>query len=196
MTKFILSQDVVQVAHAKGAHISLEKLTALLNQLIQDWPQLSTPARILAFLAQCSHETGKFKWLTELGSIHYFDKYEPGTSIGKRLGNIEKGDGYVFRGRGFIQLTGRHNYYAFQDWLKEYQIDDDSIITDPTLVALAPWNALAAVFFWVTNNLQYYADRKDMIGLTKRINGGFNGLQDRISLYNSLVDAYNLELPG
>ena len=98
----------------------------------------------------------------------------------KRMGNGSEasGDGWKYRGRGLIQLTGKNNYKAFAAW-----IGDDRIIDDPDLVA-AEYAVQSAVFYWDKNKLNKIADRDDVERLTRRINGGLNGLAHRKELLN------------
>ena len=97
-----------------------------------------------------------------------------------RMGNGDEasGDGWKYRGRGLIQLTGRSNYQAFAAWM-----DDARVMDQPDLVS-TEYAVHSAVFFWDRNNLNRLADDDDVVGLTKRINGGMNGLAHRKELLN------------
>ena len=130
---------------------------------------INTPLRLAHFLAQIDHESGGFKYLTELGNKAYFDKYEGR----KDLGNTEVGDGFRFRGRGYIQVTGRYNYLALS---KDTGID---FVNNPDLLATEVNAILSACWFWSNKGLNALADKDDLIGITKRVNGGTNGLEDR-----------------
>lgn len=164
--------------------------------------EIDTPARVLAFLAQIGHESGGGKWTTEIwGPSNQQKKYEPGTALAKTLGNTNAGDGYRYRGRGLIQLTGRNNYRRAGKALGE------NFEADPTSVA--PSNGrkgtdkqrlnavLVSTWYWrkgsARGDLNQYADRLDLSQpidsnsnldafkmITKGINGGTNGLQDRL----------------
>jgi hypothetical protein len=90
-------------------------------------------------------------------------------------GNEASRDGYRYRGRGFIQLTGKNNYRAFSDWI------DDDVVTAPDLVS-DKYAVHSAVFYWTENNINALADRDDVRAVTRRINGGLNGLSDRMAL--------------
>jgi len=165
-----------------------------------------TPLRAVHFFAQCAHETGGFRAYSE--NLNYsadglkktFGKYFPANALaltyahkpeqianrvyGNRLGNGDEksGDGYRYRGRGAIQLTGKSNYQAFADYIKRPEIMDH-----PNLVA-EELSFESALYFFNKNNLWRIADKgvSDIIitELTKRINGGINGLADRIKLTN------------
>ncbi len=130
---------------------------------------ITTPLRRAHFLAQVGHESGELRYTEELAS---------GTAYNGRgdLGNTQPGDGPRFKGRGLIQLTGRANYIAFgkscgQDFCAAPA--ETRIATEPALAVQA------AVWFWQTHNLNAIADKDDVITLTRRINGGTNGLDDR-----------------
>ncbi|MFZ0218664.1 MAG: glycoside hydrolase family 19 protein [Candidatus Aquirickettsiella sp.] len=148
--------------------------------------QITTAKRIAAFIAQAGHETGGFKWFYELGGKRYFNKYEPGTSIGKRLGNTQTGDGYRFRGRGIFHLTGRYNYQKYSALLDLDLVHNPDIAADPIIACLI------ACEYWKQTGLNPLADVGDLRAITKRINGGYNGWEDRLRYYNLLTDGLNL----
>lgn len=162
-----------------------------------------TPERAAHFFAQTAHETGEFKLFTE--NLNYsaqglqttFGKYFPGNLeesyarnpekianrvYGSRMGNGDEstGDGYKFRGRGALQLTGRNNYLALSNYLKKPEI-----MTNPDLVA-TEYAFESAMFFFDLNKLWTICDGgvndSSMLTLTKRINGGVNGLDHRKAL--------------
>jgi putative chitinase len=150
-----------------------EEVATALNWWLPKY-SINTEKRIDNFLAQVRHETGGLRWWRELGGKSYFNKYEPNTSIGKRLGNTTPGDGYKYRGRGIFQLTGRHNY---QTMGLKLGLD---LINHPEL-AEEPFNAVRiACQYWDDRNLNRFADIDDATSITRRINGGLNGLQDRL----------------
>jgi len=159
-----------------------------------------TPVRAAHFFAQTAHETGGFKAFAE--NLNYsgdglkgiFGKYFPGNLnelyarnpekianrvYGSRMGNGAEasGDGYKFRGRGALQLTGKENYKAFSDYLKKPEI-----MTNPDLVATT-YSFESAMFFFDKNKLWSICDQgvndASILALTKRINGGTHGLADR-----------------
>lgn len=137
---------------------------------------LNTPKRIAAFLSQAAHETDGFKTLKEYASG---TKYEGR----KDLGNTYKGDGVRFKGRGIFQTTGRYNYQAVSKKI----FGDDRLINKPELLE-DPKNAvLSALHFWNDKGLNKYADAGDTLGLTKKINGGTNGLTERMKYMGAIV---------
>ena len=93
-------------------------------------------------------------------------------------GNEASGDGYRFRGRGFLQITGRNNYTALTKWAKANGIDAD-YVNNPDLLLRESDALIAALWFWTANDLNKYADKDDILTITKRINGGLTGINDR-----------------
>lgn len=174
-----------------------------LSQLLPDY-EINTPQRIAAFIAQCSHESAGFMFLKE--NLNYkaatlrkiFPKYFPTDEIANRyasmpnkqeaiankvyanrMGNGDEasGDGYRYCGRGLIQLTGKQNYSWFAASL------GISVEEASEYLQTFEGAAQSACWFWETNNLNRFADAGDIKGLTKAINGGYIGLEDRIKHY-------------
>lgn len=129
---------------------------------------IDTPLRQAHFLAQIAHETGELRWLEEIADGRNYE--------GRRdLGNVREGDGRRFKGRGLIQLTGRANYEAFSIFL-----DNIDVLATPSIVATDPdLSTQAATWFWRERRLNTLADADNLEGITRRINGGLNGLADR-----------------
>jgi putative chitinase len=138
--------------------------------------EINTPLRVAHFLAQAAHETAGFTTLEELGGRSYFAKYDAGTPIGKRLGNTQPGDGCAFRGRGVFQCTGRANYALYGKRLK---LD---LVADPELAAEPDTSVRIACEYWKAKGLNAWADRDDVGEVTRRINGGTNGLAERTKM--------------
>lgn len=137
---------------------------------------INTSRRICNFLAQVGHESGGFKWNGELGGKTYFLKYENR----KDLGNTQPGDGYKYRGRGPIQLTGRANYTKYGKLLGLDLVNNPDLVFEPEV------GLKVATLYWTMNNLNVPADVNNVKTITRRINGGLNGLQDRINYLNKL----------
>lgn len=166
---------------------------------------IDTPARLARFVAQTAHESARFRRVVENlnYSAEGLASTWPGRYRGKdgkpndlarklhrrprdianhtyahRMGNggPETQDGWKYRGRGLIQLTGRDNYAACGTALGEDFINHPERLEEP------PWAALAAAWFWDANHLNSYADTGDDTGLTRRINGGTHGMRERLSL--------------
>lgn len=130
---------------------------------------IDTPLRTAHFLAQIAHESGCLRYTEELASGAAYEGR-------KDLGNLQAGDGPRFKGRGLIQLTGRANYRQYgQACQRDFEHRDDPgrVASDPALaVDVAGW-------FWATRTLNTLADRDDLQGITRRVNGGLNGLDER-----------------
>lgn len=120
-------------------------------------------------MAQIAHETGGFKWMAELGGDSYFSKYDGR----KDLGNVYPGDGARYKGRGFFQLTGRANYDYYG---KRLGID---LIGNPSLASKPEIAADIAIQYWKDRGIGKHARLDDIRAVTRRINGGYNGLADR-----------------
>jgi putative chitinase len=178
---------------------------------VQEKFEINTPLRLAHFLAQCGHESGGFKVVSEnlnygaAGLQSIFKKYFTPESAkeyqrkpekianivyANRMGNSNQasGEGYKFRGRGFIQLTGKDNYAAFDKTV------DDDIIASPDLVA-TKYPLLSAAWFFHKNGLHKIADEgaTDAVvtKVTKRVNGGTIGLPDRIKHFNEYNNLLN-----
>jgi putative chitinase len=165
--------------------------------------EINTPKRLAHFLSQCGHESGGFKVFTENlnysaeGLLKTFPKYFNAETaaasarkperIANRVyanrmsnGNEESGDGWKFRGRGCIQLTGRANYTAYDQAVPENVLENPDLVAGALALDSAGW-------FWKTNGLNKIADAGDVTAVTKRVNGGTHGLADRQSRYSALI---------
>lgn len=127
---------------------------------------LDTGLRLAHFMGQCAHESGGFRYMEEIASGQAYEGRAD-------LGNTQPGDGRRYKGRGPIQLTGRANYRAFG---REVGIDFEA---HPEMVAFPSVGLMAAVRYWNSRNLNALADADDLLGITRKINGGTNGLEDR-----------------
>lgn len=178
---------------------------------VQEKFEINTPLRLAHFLAQCGHESGGFKVVSEnlnysaFGLQNIFKKYFTAISAkeyqrkpekianivyANRMGNGPQasGEGYKFRGRGYIQLTGKDNYTAFDKTV------EDDILATPELVA-TKYPLLSAAWFFHKNGLNKIADEGAtdvvVIKVTKRVNGGTIGLSDRIKHFNEYNNLLN-----
>ena len=175
-----------------------------LNDTFQRY-DISTPLRMAAFIGQCSHESGNFKVLRE--NLNYsaerlckvwpsrFPSLEAAQPFHRnpdmiadkvysgRMGNNEEGDGALYIGRGCIQLTGKDNYKAVSDALNA------DLLTTPQLVEKPRYAALTAGWYWNKKGLNALADSNDIETMTKRINGGLIGLEDRKAKINMAFNA-------
>ena len=204
VAKETISEDKVIT---KGGNIDLSKLKghipdAVISQIptVMEKFQINTPLRLAHFLAQCGHESGNFKAVQE--NLNYsadglkkiFPKYFPGNLsesyarnpekiaskvYGGRMGNGDEStkEGYIFRGRGYIQLTGKANYTAFAKAIGEDTVKNPDLVATHYALASAGW-------FFSKNGLNLIADKGSdditVTAVTKRVNGGVIGLKDRI----------------
>jgi len=171
--------------------------------------EIDSPQRVAAFIAQCTHESGGFKRLKE--NLNYkweslrkvFPKYFSTDELaqeyahkqeqianrvyGGRMGNGDEssGDGFRYCGRGLIQLTGKNNYTKFAESIGM------AVEEVPALLETFEGAVKSACWFWKTNNLNQYADSGDILTMTKRINGGTIGLEDRIKHYNHALEVFS-----
>lgn len=132
---------------------------------------INTPARQASFLSQVGHESGQLRYVRELASGAAYEGR-------KDLGNTQPGDGERYRGRGLIQITGRANYTAAMMAL------DVDVVEHPELLETPVLACRSAAWFWKSHGLNELADAGDQVKVTKRINGGTNGLADRLALFD------------
>jgi putative chitinase len=143
--------------------------------------EINTSIRIAAFLAQLIHESNSFKTTREYASGSAYEGR-------KDLGNIFPGDGKRFKGRGYIQITGRNNYSDVSIFI----FSDRRLLENPDLLATPHYAMLSAFWFWHSRNLNALADINYLKTITRRINGGLNGWEDRLRNYNRICDYYHL----
>ena len=175
--------------HAK----KLEEVVPFLQAAMTEFA-VDKPARAAAFLAQLAHESGQLRYMEEIwGPTEAQLRYEPPGALAEELGNTEPGDGQLFKGRGPIQITGRANYQRFGGLLG---ID---LVSDPERAALSDPGFRIAGVFWDRNGLNELADRADADAfrlITKRINGGLNGLKDREHFYEVACAVLGVKAPS
>jgi putative chitinase len=186
--------------------MSLEKLfpaiTPYLETIITE-PTFNTKERVAAFVSQLSIESKNFtrteenlkysaKRLLEVFPKYYIPEVATMEAMqpekianrvyGKRMGNSLPGDGYLYRGRGLIQVTGKNNYTALSKyWNCTLEECIKRIETPSGAIDSAYW-------FWITNDCNKFADKEDIVGLTKRINGGSEGLDKRMAMYKKVKE--------
>jgi putative chitinase len=169
---------------------------------------IDTPKRVAAFMAQCGHESGGFTLMQEnlnysaKGLVGTFKKYFPTEADAKpyerkpqmianrvyanRMGNGDEasGEGWYFRGRGIVQITGKNNYTKCSQSLFENNV----LVENPDLLLESEYAIHSACWFWSAARLNELADSGDIKTMTKRINGGYIGLEDRINHYNHAIE--------
>lgn len=137
---------------------------------------LTTPLRVAHFLAQLAHESGGYRYVREIWGPTAAQKRYEGRAD---LGNTHPGDGERFKGRGLIQVTGRANAAELTAWIRKRYPDAPDFEAHPEAMEQFPWALIGAFWFWETRKLNALADRDDVVAVTKKINGGTNGLADR-----------------
>jgi putative chitinase len=198
-----------QLGACIGNNPYLEQWTEALNKILPDY-EIDTPQRVAAFVAQSAHESGNFTALHE--NLNYraetlrkvFPKYFTDASAAQiasqpnkaelianrvyanRMGNGDEasGDGFRYCGRGLIQLTGKSNYQAFAESI------ETPVEQIPEFLATFEGAIQSACWFWESNNLNQYADSGDIVTMTKRINGGTIGLEDRKKHYEHALHVF------
>ena len=167
----ITEQQLLQILPNAGRQAGV--FVPVLNTAMNRYGIVGTQ-RAAAFIAQVGHESGQFRWLKELwGPTAQQAGYEGRAD----LGNTVTGDGSKYRGRGLIQITGRATYAACGEALG---LD---LLSKPELLELPQYAAMSAAWFWSTRGLNSLADQKDFAKITRRINGGLNGLEERLALW-------------
>ncbi|WP_419795123.1 glycoside hydrolase family 19 protein [Pseudomonas palleroniana] len=167
----ITEQQLLQILPNAGRQAGV--FVPVLNAAMGRYGIVGT-ARAAAFIAQVGHESGQLRYVREIwGPTAQQLGYEGRAD----LGNTVPGDGSKFRGRGLIQITGRANYAACGEALG---LD---LINNPQLLELPQHAAMSAAWFWSTRGLNILADQGEFVKITRRINGGVNGLADRQALY-------------
>jgi putative chitinase len=196
-----------QLSSIIGNNPDLDGWYEALSSVLPEY-EIDSPQRVAAFIAQCTHESGGFKRLKENlnykaeSLVRVFPKYFPSLDLAKqyahdqekianrvyggRMGNGDEssGDGFRYCGRGLIQLTGRNNYTKFAESIGM------TVEEVPSLLETFEGAVKSACWFWKTNNLNQYADAGDILTMTKRINGGTIGLEDRVKHYNHALEVF------
>lgn len=167
----VTAQQLLQILPNAGAKAGV--FAPALNTAMGRYQIIGVP-RVAAFIAQIGHESGQLLYVRELwGPTPAQARYEGRAD----LGNTQQGDGFKFRGRGLIQITGRANYAECGEALG---LD---LISHPELLEQPEWATKSAAWFWSTRGLNTLADAGDFERITRRINGGLNGLADRLALW-------------
>jgi putative chitinase len=135
---------------------------------------ITSPLRIAHFFAQLAHESGGFRYVEEIASGAAYDTGK----LAIQLGNTPEkdGDGQKYKGRGYIQITGKANYKAYRD----SGFCNGDVVAHPEWLCNSPGRMKSAMWFWWKNGLNKLADTDDVRAVTRKINGGYNGLSDRM----------------
>jgi len=156
----------------KRAEVFLDPLNRAMDEF-----RIDAPARQAAFLAQIAHESGSLRYVLELASGSAYEGR-------KDLGNVEPGDGVKYKGRGLIQITGRSNYRQCSAALFG---DSEHLIDHPEILEQPEHACRSAAWFWDSRGLNAKADKSEFERITRVINGGINGLADRLAYYDKAL---------
>lgn len=196
----ITTAQVKAISLGVGRTDICSAVAAFITEKGKDY-QLDTPMRIKHFLGQCCIESNFYRSLEE--SLYYsverlqavwpkrFPTYASAVpyaknpeklanfTYGGRMGNDTVGDGWMYRGRSIKQITGKNNYNDFDIWIHRLFPSAPNFVRNPELLATIEWCIWPAVWYWTSKNCAYFADRDDVKGLTRNINGGLTNLLER-----------------
>jgi putative chitinase len=175
----MITVDQLHAICPRTARARLEQFVDALNDAMAEF-EINTRARQAAFLPEVAHETGGFVYLKELwGPTPEQQRYEPPGHKAETLGNTQSGDGFRYRGRGLIQITGRANYRDCGLALGLPLEDEPELLEHPIAACRS------AAWFWKSHGLNALADAGDFERITRKINGGLNGQADRLALWET-----------
>lgn len=161
----MITREMIRTIAPNSKEEVIVPLVKYLNMYLAKY-EVNTYLRICHFIAQAAHESASFRTLEEFASGAAYEGR-------KDLGNLQKGDGVRYKGRGIFQLTGRANY---RDMSKKLNVDLEN---NPELAETPEISVLTALEYWKSRGLNRFADADDVSTITRRINGGFNGFEDR-----------------
>jgi putative chitinase len=161
----------------------IRSLTASFAAVVEPYGILTNPRRLCHFLAQAAHESAGFRTLEEFGGATYWGRYEGRAD----LGNTNTGDGIRYHGRGIFQLTGRANYRSMGGKIS-VGLEDE-----PHLAAEGDVSLRTACEYWKSRRIEIMADNNDIREVTRRINGGFNGLADRQTYFRRAWSIWGIQ---
>ncbi|WP_306257759.1 glycoside hydrolase family 19 protein [Pararhizobium sp. IMCC21322] len=179
---FLISDQIREVVGKNANQRIVDGVISSMQEHAAEF-ELDRPERAVHFLAQIAHESAHFRTTIEYATGENYEGR-------KDLGNVFKGDGRKFRGRGLIQLTGRSNTKAFTRWMRKRDAYGPDFEANPEIIADFPWAFLASVYYWSSRDLNKYADTNNIEAITRLINGGLNGYTDRLRYYDGFALAY------
>jgi|TARA_R110000822_G_scaffold7154_2_gene29429 putative chitinase len=143
----------------------------------------NAPHRLAQYVAQVAHETARFRYDREVWDGKGAQaRYDTRTDLGNTP--ERDGDGFKYRGRTGIQITGKANYQQFTDWARRLDPSSPDFVADPDAANTDPWEGLGPIWYWDSRSLNRHADTGNNEMITRRINGGLNGYDDRLRLYD------------
>lgn len=169
--RHLLTTTELKAIYPMATIMNINRYIGYLNAYFLPY-NITTTLRQCMFLAQIGHESGQLRYCEEIASGRAYEGR-------KDLGNTQPGDGVRFKGRGLIQITGRYNYEKYGKEMKTDLVGHPQLLCDPDFATRS------AFIFWRDKNLNSLADKEDIEKVTRIINGGLNGLADRIELYNN-----------
>jgi len=173
--QLVTVEQVAQVSGWKTGQFN-DKFMNDLNMLVRVADMTSLNQR-RHLISQTCHETGRYRWMKEIASG---EAYEGRTD----LGNTQPGDGKLYKGGGVIQLTGRYNYQRFSTWLERNGMRDDMVMELGANYVADAYPFLSAICWIQENKWDEVCKSEDVYQVTRVLNGGYNGLEDRIKYYN------------
>ena len=172
----ITAEQVKKIMPTAGARA--QKYVTVINKWSRHF-DIDTPLRMAHWLAQIAHESAELRYTKELASGKAYEGR-------KDLGNTQKGDGVRYKGRGLIQITGRANYAAYAKFCGY------DVVAKPELLEQPVGAVKSAMWYWQTHGLNQQADKDDVLTITKRINGGTNGLASRKAYLARAKQVFNI----
>lgn len=166
-----ITESLIRQIAPNVSRVNLPGFVADFNRWSSEFG-VTTPLRVAHFLAQVLHESGELRYTEEIASGKAYEWRSD-------LGNVYKGDGVRFKGRGYLQITGRANYQAYAR--SKWCVGD--LMSHPEWLAKSPGATKSALWFWWRKGLNALADKDDVKAVTRRINGGLNGYAQRLYYY-------------
>ncbi len=183
----MLAITAAQVRTAALSAVNSSNMTSVMVALDRfgDDLGMNKPHILVQFFAQIMHESGDFRFDREIwGPTPAQERYDTRTDLGNTA--AKDGDGFIYRGRTAMQLTGKDNYRQFRDWCRSRGYNPPDFVAYPDKVNTDPWEGLVPLWYWFSRDLNKWANQGDIETVTQKINGGKNGFADRVTRYGRL----------
>lgn len=185
MGEIISAQQLRSAAKGKVNESNMNSVLVALDKFGADLG-MNKPHILAQFFPQIMHESGDFKYDGEIwGPTPAQKRYDTRVDLGNTP--AVDGDGFLYRGRTAMQLTGKSNYRQFRDWCRKMGFNPPDFVAKPDLSNTDPWEGLVPLWYWSTRDLNKWADQGDIETITLKINGGKNGLADRMDRYGRVA---------